>query len=488
MSERPLKASFVYNLVGSALPRIVGLVTVPLYVAQIGAARYGALAIVWLLLGYFGVFDFGLSRASANALARLGQASTNERAKVFMSSIYITFLLGAIGAGIIYIIGGFFLEHFFQLSKDLKAEVDAAFPWIACLLPLSLLAGVSRGAIQAREHFLALNILDAASSLLGQVVPLLCAVFISPALYVLIPATFASAAVCVGLGFLYIALTDKIIVASQVCDWGKLKELFHFGAWVTASNLAAATLMSLDQPLVGSMLGAAAVAYYVVPMTLVTRSQVIATAMATTLFPRFSRQNSTEAIELGERMVVSIGYLFGALCVPAIILGGPFMKLWMGPEFAASSIPVLRLLLVGTWVNSTTFVPFALLVAQRRPDVVAKLAILELLPFLLVLWLLVHNYGLAGAALAWNARAAVDAFLVFKIARFDFCYLARLLPVSILLIVGYGIAPLANASIFWSMLALVLLFVCVSGSALLFDRTSRGLARMLYNRVVEAVA
>lgn len=160
---RGIKANLVFNVAGPIVSLVVALITTPIYVSHIGLARYGLLAIIWRLLGYFGFLDLGLSRASANALAKLRDSSSRgERAKVLVTAFWINLCLGIAGGIIFYFTGIFFIDHLLTVPADLRPEIETAFPWVACVLPLALVSGLGFGALESRERFLATNVLQVA--------------------------------------------------------------------------------------------------------------------------------------------------------------------------------------------------------------------------------------------------------------------------------------------------------------------------------------
>jgi O-antigen/teichoic acid export membrane protein len=485
LSQSRLKANFAFNVIGAVVPIAIALVTVPIYISHIGTARYGVLSIIWIFLGYFGFLDFGLSRASAKELAKLAHASMAEWTSVLMTSLYLNLLLGAIGGIFLYFIGTALLRHLLPISDAINAEVETAYPWIACMLPLVLVAGVSRGAIESRERFFVVNVLDLIGFTLGQIIPIICIILFGPSLAIVIPAAFMARALSVALNLGWIIRTEQLDTP-LLFDRSHLKELLGFGAWVSVTNVIGPILTSIDQLLVGSTLGAVAVAYYAVPMNLVTRSQFIATALARTLFPRFSRFAPQEALLLAGKATVSLGYGFGAVCGPAIIIAGPFMAVWVGNDFATHATPVVELLLIGAWVNGIAFIPYSFLYGQGRPDLVAKLHALEFFPFIIVLWVLLHRFGLYGAAIAWSSRVTVDAILLLTVARFPANRLLRLIPALALVLLSYLISQIINGSMLQSGLIAGSVFLAFVGCSLAFDATARQMLRLLHARLIEA--
>jgi O-antigen/teichoic acid export membrane protein len=220
MSTRPIKLNFVVNLLSPMTRIVVALVTVPLYLHHIGDARYGVMSIVWVLLGLFGFLDLGLSRAVTNALAKLRDASQADRARVLLTTFGLNLGIGIAGGVVLYLFGGLLLKHFVTMPDEISAEVFRSLPWIACLLPLTLISAAGAGALESRELFLLVNSIQVFAMTLAQVAPVVAAIFVSPSLTVVIP----TAAVAQGVGAIAVlAVVYRLEgpFSLRAVDWGK---------------------------------------------------------------------------------------------------------------------------------------------------------------------------------------------------------------------------------------------------------------------------
>ena len=412
MKGRTLKSNFAINVFGAIVPLAVALVTVPIYVRHIGDARYGVLSIVWVLLGYFGFLDLGLSRAAVNALARLRDAPQEARARVLVTTLVLNLGLGLFGSLCLAVFGSYLLQHVLAVPDALKPEIAQAFPWIVGLFPLALVSGVGIGALESREHFLLANVLQVSGTSLGQIVPVILAVVVSPSLAIVIPAAVVARALTVA-AILIAVYRNEGPLSPAAFDRHQARKLLGYGGWISVSGIISPILTSLDQFVIGSVLNVAAVAHYAVPMNLVTRSQIFAGALTRTLFPRMSSVGNDEAHGLASRALLSLAYGYGAICAPAIIVTPVFFRYWISADFAAVAAPVAEILFFGAWINGLAFVPYGLLQSQGRPDIPGKFHAAEVIPFIGILWGLTSTFGIVGAALAWSLRCAVDAACLF---------------------------------------------------------------------------
>jgi O-antigen/teichoic acid export membrane protein len=455
MKARTLKTNFVINVFGAVVPLAVALVTVPIYLRHVGDARYGVLSIVWVLLGYFGFLDLGLSRAAANALARLRDAPQEARARVLVTTLVLNLGLGLFGSLCLAIFGNYLLQHVLGVPDVLKPEIAQAFPWIVGLFPLALVSGVGIGALESRERFLLANVLQVSGTSLGQVVPVILAVMISPSLAIVIPAAVVARALSVAAILIAVYLDEGPLSLADF-DRRQAKKLLSYGGWISVSAIIGPILSSLDQFVIGSVLNVASVAHYAVPMNLVMRSQVFAGAFSRTLFPRMSSIGRDEAHSLASRALITLAYGYGAICAPAIILTPVFFKYWISGDFAAVAAPEAQILFFGGWINGLAFVPYGLLQSQGRPDITGKFHAAEVLPFIGILWVLTSAYGITGAALAWSLRCAADATCLFWAAGMPRRILIQAIALPLLLLSSSHVAALYVGQGLWTSLVAAL--------------------------------
>lgn len=459
--------NYIVNTSGTAMQATIALITVPIYIHHIGSARYGILSIVWILLGYFGFLDFGLSRASANALGRMRDAPRHERARVLTTTLYLNLTLGLVGSFILYLTGLILLREFFVLGGELRTEILAAFPWTVPMLPLAMMSSIGIGALESRESFVSANILQITGYVLGQLAPVACAIFLSPSLALLVPAALAGRAVTT-IAIFAVVITVEGGINPLAFDRAHVPRLFRYGAWVSVINILSPVLSSADQIMIGTLLGPTPVAHYAVPMNLAMRGQLVATSLARTLFPRMSHLDAASARNMASHATIALAYLFGAICAGGIVFVGPLLKLWVGTAFAAGSVHVGQILLIGAWLNGVSFIPFGLLEAQGRPDLIAKVHAVEFVPCMLLVFGMTKLLGLEGAAIAWALRVGIDGLLLFLLADLPVHVVARLAWPGVLLIGSWALARFYLMEL-WSAAALAgaaAVVVCASGLAL----------------------
>src|SRR5882724_10827581 len=409
-----IKRNTLINLAGATAPMLVSLMTVPLYLRLVGEARFGVLVLVWLFVGYFEFFDFGIGKATANQLARLRDAPISAREEAFWTGALINGILGLLGGLVLLAAGHYGANAYFghKLPGELDDEIRMALPWLALAVPVGTVSAIGVAALEARERFLALNTLQVLVTALIQLLPLLVAWWRGPALDGLV----AAAVICrIGANLpvllacrRYVPLHGRPRLRKSLAA-----PLFRYGGWVTVTAVIGPILVSVDRLLIGSQIGLSAVAHYTVPYNLVTKLQVLPASLVRTLFPRFSLLEWEECAPIARQAVSGLAAITLPLTVAAVIVMKPFLSVWIDARFAEIAAPVGEILLIGIWINSLAWVPAVMLQGQGRPAIIAKLHAMELVPYVTILWIGMAWAGLQGADWAWVLRVAVDALLMF---------------------------------------------------------------------------
>ena len=428
-----IRRNTIYNLLGSVVPLAVSLVTLPIYLNLIGESRYGVLAIAWLMLGYFGLFELGLGRATAHRIAVLHDAPAEERAQTFWAALIMNIGLGILGGLLIWPVAVYFFGNILQVEDVLRPEMQATVPWLVLAVPMATLSGVLTGALQGRERFLELSLISVLGTILFHLLPLCVAVFWGADLGFLLPAALFARVLT--LVILFSRCRRHIISGyAPSLTRERMVQLLSYGSWVSLSSFIGPMMIILDRFVIGALFGANAVTYYTVPFQLGQRSMIISGALITALFPRFSKASLEEERRLAIEGLRLLIVIMTPLVVVGIIFMEYFLAWWISPEFADQSARVGQILLLGFWFNSLAQIPYVQLQARGRPDLVAKCYLVEILPYFGLLYLGMSLFGLVGAAAVFSLRVFVN-YVLFASLSEVFRHTSRLLLLPVLLLI-----------------------------------------------------
>jgi O-antigen/teichoic acid export membrane protein len=404
------------NLAGAMAPLLVTLLTLPLLLPLVGEFRYGAVLMVWTIIGYLGVTDLGLGRATNNRIARMEAATAEDRANVLWTSLALSGSMGLAGGLLLYVLGERFLFPFLSISPELQHEFHDTLPLLLLALPLTTISSVLAGALEGRQAFVSLNIANLTGSVIAQVLPVL----VAWAGWIELPALIAAmlAGRLVTSSLLMKACLRHVSSKRPRPSSENLKHLLHFGGWVSVSSVLNPVLTLTDRIVIGHKLDMAAVTAYTVPYTMATRLSMIPASLSSVLFPRFSSaDHANEAAPLMVRARLPLAIIMTPTIVLAMLLSTPFMSWWLGESLGERMGPVVIILLAGIWINALSYIPFAFLQGLGRPDLTAKLHLIEVGPYLVFLWWALDLWGIQGAAFAWSVRVGIDAILLFILAK-----------------------------------------------------------------------
>jgi O-antigen/teichoic acid export membrane protein len=471
---RVLARNIGWSLIGAIVPLTAGVWAIPRLMERLGTERFGLLSLIWVTLGYLSLFDLGFGRALTKLAAeRLGAGREAEVGALGATALK---MLGGIGALVGLALAAsapWLVDDVLSVPGSLRREGLGCVVVTALTVPVVMSSSALVAVLQAHQRFASLSMVQTTFGVAVFAVPL-AALWFSPSLVVVtlvlalarVIAWFAYRRLCRDL------LPKQGIPAARSYSIGA--ELLRFGGWVTVSNLVGPLMVYSDRFVIAGLMTMSAVAYYTTPYDLITRLWVVADAFVAVMFPAFASALAVPGPRPERLLLRSIRMMIILMLVPTglvILFASELLAVWLGDEFARMSATVLRWLAIGVFVNALARLPFSVLQASGRPDITAKLHVIELPVYLGAVWILVNRFGIEGAAAAWTFRAGLDAAIL---STYGLRFVPEVLGVRRRLVGYSGAALLLLVSLtwaheFWAKVIGILILVGATSWLLLLD-------------------
>lgn len=417
MIERKIKHKLVYSLLGYGLPLLIGLLTIPWLIRNMGVEAFGLLTLGWTLVGFASVFDLGLGRALTREVSE--RVTQQAQASIWSLCLYagkMMLLSSLVVCFLFELATPWLMDNVLTLSESLTQQAISSVQVLLISIPIvvasSLLVAVLEGTGQVQK----VSLIRASMGVLIFVAPVLAWSFDYALMGVM-----ASLVLARLLGFVGYLWASK----SLLMQWYRQhdaslslnrSQLLRSGGWMSVSTILAPVLTTLDRFVIGAVLSVSMVAYYATPVDMLMKLQVFSSALMGVVFPAFAAtylSNSQRTVELFSKSLLLIGVVMFAVALLALGLGHLGLTLWLGAEFAAQSQWVLYWAALGLFANALSFVPFALLQAMGRADITAKINLLEAPIYFVLLYIGLLYWGIMGAAIASTLRLVINSALLF---------------------------------------------------------------------------
>ena len=424
LSENLTKGSLLakntlLSLIGSGIPIIVAIFSIPILINALGADGFGILTIAWMVTGYFSLLDLGVGRALTKMVSeKLGQNDIERIPQLIWTALMLTVLMGIIGSILISMSAETLVNNFFKIPETFHMEVERSFYILAFCVPMVICNASLSGILQSYQRFDLVNTIR---------IPIGSLTFLGP-VFVL---PFSSALSHIVIALFFVRLVELIIniifcirvvpkvIANIGIDKSSIRNFLSFGSWMTLSNVVGPLMLYLDRFLIGSIISISAVSYYATSYEIVHRMMIIPGAIVGVLFPAFGAVVGNNPAKAASMLFGGVKYTFISifpLIMIIFIFAEEILNIWLGAEFAEKGTLVLKLLLIGALINSFAYFPFAVLHASGRPDLTAKLHLIETPIYLITAWILISKFGIVGAAIGWTLRALADTMILFFMA------------------------------------------------------------------------
>lgn len=414
-----------FNLAGVLVPAAIAIVATPVLIQSLGTVGFGIFSIQIAVLILFGINDFGVARAVVLvAVERGGFFDLAAKAEVVRAGLHLslalTVLVSFAGLAVLGVYAG--------LSG---AEADVLWSWLLVLAScaFSLPSLPLRAALEIEERFGVLNVVRSFASSLLFLAPL-CVVLFKPSL------SAAAAAILVTRIILLAAyaklagraVTGKFlagvrVAVSEVRRSGTQQsthlQLVRKGWWLGLAGSASTLLAYIDRFVLGMLLGASAVASYVVASELATKVWLVTGALIAAGTPRIAATQGETGNPNGTPLFRTLAAVIAVVCAAALVtmlIGGEvLLRFWIRDAYDPAMAHLLRILATGVAVNGLSQANYLMLLIAKRERPAAVLQFFWLPVTGIAVYAATHLYGPAGVAWVFTIRCCIDCLVIQRL-------------------------------------------------------------------------
>lgn len=415
-----LKKNVIANLLGSGWVAVLTIVVTPVQVHLLGVEAYGVIGLIAILQIVLGTLDLGLSATITQAVASDRSSGRQESIRLMNSGLALYHLVAiAIGLsmwGMAPWLAGSWLQTRTLDPETVIRAVTIIGLYIAVRWPIALYTGVISG-VQRMDVLNSLKACAGTVRLVGGVIAIVLVPTITAFLWWFL---FSAAFELV----LFAVVTHRLVPA--LAFWSRptfspFRHVWRFSLTISAISILAMLVTQVDRLLVSKLLDLHALGLYSLAYTTGLAPSLIQISLNNASLPSFAASHaggaSDELVQRYRRISGLMGFLLAFPCLALAVFGHEILALWVGHDASNGAYLPLRFLALGFFLNAMVSTAYMVCVATRRVGIPALVNLAGVVLYLPLLYFLIRNYGIVGAASGWLALNCFYMLTLLPIAH-----------------------------------------------------------------------
>jgi O-antigen/teichoic acid export membrane protein len=419
-----------WNWLGVGVNLIFGFFLLPYLVRKLGAEGYGVWTISFSMLDYFWLVDLGFRSAAVKFVAHyLATGEEDKIREVVNTALVYSSCAAALILTVVCPVAPY-LDRFFKISPSYRSQ----FPILVILITFSWCLGtvfnLFGACLDSAQRFDLSNRVSIVGSALRTMGTGLLLYFGHGLIAIGLMTTFSQIVMYVLNYWMFRRLFPRQRLSPRYATRGMLRQMGSFGIHTFLTNIGNQISAQTAPLLLGHYREARFAGYYNLPVRLL--------QYTVEMVGRIGLVTNTNAAELAAKnesgLLVQLAILPNRYCLmifmPLAILlfnyGDRLFRLWVGPDVAAQSGPLLPILLIGSLLAIVgQFSSSMLLQGLGRHQAYARGLLAEALGGIVALIIVIPRFGMLGAAIVTTTfmvlnRAIYASWLTSRVVAISF--------------------------------------------------------------------
>ncbi|KKO21067.1 MAG: hypothetical protein DCC43_00865 [Candidatus Brocadia sp.] len=416
LRKKYVKNSFL-NVSGWLWLAIVNVVTTPYIFHKLGYDQYGILSLVLTVLGYFAFLDFGLGDAVIKFVAHYNTLKDYRKINRIISSIFLLYLaIGIVGGVLIFLFAKYFALNLFKVPLEFQSKSLYCFYIGAFGFSLNLVFAVISKIPEAIQRFDISNVVNVC---IGSFVTFanVTILFLGYGLQELVVVNLMSTFVGIITFYVIIkkALPDfKIFIYFSLEE---MREVFSYGLYTLFTKFSSIISQSINQLIIGVVLGPAGIGVINIPSKLVSRFTTLVSRIAYIVFPLTSELCALNDLTKIKSIYLKLSryvYIISSLFFLILIAySKSILYFWMGNDFAQKAYLPMVIITISMYLVTATMIPSLIAIGMTKPKYNALFSFIGAATNAIFIYPLTKYYGLTGSALSVLLGSFNSPFFIF---------------------------------------------------------------------------